>query len=170
MGSFRSVTRMRAGDAIGAGKPAPVPCRCEARSGEHQGVPKLVQEFRGFLVQGNLIALAIAFVIGAAFAALMGAFVADLVTPIVAALVGEPSFDDLSFTINDSEFRYGHFLNALITFLSIAAAVFFFVLKPAERFGLVPAAPEMKNCSECTTEIPAAARRCLHCTAAQPVS
>jgi large conductance mechanosensitive channel len=126
---------------------------------------RLVQEFRAFLMQGNLIALAIAFVIGAAFVALVNALVADLMTPLVAAIFGEPSFDDLSFTINDSTFRYGHFLNALITFLSVATAVFFFVLKPAQRLGLVPLAAETKECPQCTTSIPAAARRCPQCTA-----
>jgi large conductance mechanosensitive channel len=126
---------------------------------------KLVQEFRGFFVQGNLISLAIAFVMGAAFTALVSAFSASLITPIVAAIFGEPSFEALSFTINGSEFRYGVFLNALIAFASVAVAVFFFVLKPSERLGLVPPAPAMKQCSECTTEIPAAARRCPHCTA-----
>ena len=119
-------------------------------------------------MQGNLIALAIAFVMGAAFAALMAAFVADLVTPIVAALFGEPSFDALTFTINGSEFAYGHFINAVITFLSIGFAIFLFVLKPAERLGLMPADPDVKKCSECTTEIPAAAKRCPQCTVVQP--
>ena len=97
---------------------------------------KLLGEFRAFLMQGNLIALAIAFVIGAAFVALVNALVADLMTPLVAAIFGQPSFEDLTFTINGSTFTYGQFLNALITFLSVAAAVFFFVLKPAQRLGL----------------------------------
>lgn len=126
---------------------------------------KLLQDFRGFLMQGNLIALAIAFVIGTAFAALVAALVADLITPVVAAIFGKPDFSDLSFTINDSRFTYGHFLNALLTFLSVAAAIFFFVLKPAQRVGLVPAPADMKNCSYCTSPIPAAATRCPHCTA-----
>jgi large conductance mechanosensitive channel len=126
---------------------------------------RLVQEFRAFVMQGNLIALAIAFVIGAAFVALVNALVADLMTPLVAAIFGEPSFDALSFTINGSEFRYGHFLNALITFLSVAAAVFVFVLKPAQRFGLVPLAAAIKECPQCTSSIPGAARRCPQCTA-----
>ncbi len=133
-------------------------------------MPKLLKEFRGFLVQGNLIALAIAFVTGAAFATLMSAFVADLITPLLAALVGEQNFDELTFTINDSEFRYGHFLNALITFVSIAAVVFLFVLKPAERFGLLPGDPEVKKCGECTTDIPVGAKRCPQCTAPQPAA
>jgi large conductance mechanosensitive channel len=126
---------------------------------------KLLQEFRAFLTQGNLLALAIAFVIGTAFVALVNALVADLMTPLVAAIFGEPSFGDLSFTINESTFRYGHSLNALITFVSVAAAVFFFILKPAQRVGLVPLAAEMKDCPQCTTSIPAPARRCPQCTA-----
>jgi large conductance mechanosensitive channel len=128
-------------------------------------MPQLLREFRAFLIQGNLIALAIAFVMAAAFGAVVAALVADLVTPIVAAIFGKPSFDDLSFTINGSEFRYGHFLNAVITFVSIAGAVFLFVLKPAQRLRLIPDAPDMKDCTHCTTEIPAAATRCPHCTA-----
>jgi large conductance mechanosensitive channel len=128
-------------------------------------MPKLLQDFKAFLMQGNLIALAIAFVIGTAFAALVNALVADLITPIVAAIFGEPSFGGLSFTINDSKFLYGDFLNALITFISIAAAIFFFVLKPAQRVGLIPPSPEMKDCPHCTMSIPAPARRCPHCTA-----
>jgi large conductance mechanosensitive channel protein len=128
-------------------------------------VPKLLLEFKAFLIQGNLIALAIAFVIGTAFAALVNALVVDLVTPIVAAIFGQPSFDDLSFTINGAEFLYGSFLNALITFVTIAAAIFFFVLKPAQRFRLLPMAPDMKDCRYCTMSIAAAATRCPHCTA-----
>ena len=126
---------------------------------------KLLQDFKAFLMQGNLIALAVAFVMGTAFAVLVNAFVTDLVTPIVAAIFGEPSFSALSFEINGSEFLYGDFLNALITFISIAAAIFFFVLKPAQRVGLVPLAPETKDCQRCTSTIPAAATRCPQCTA-----
>ena len=128
-------------------------------------MPKLLQDFKAFLMQGNLIALAVAFVIGTAFAVLVNAFVTGLVTPIVAAVFGEPSFAGLSFTINGSEFLYGEFLNALITFLSIAAAIFFLVLKPAQSVGLVPLAPETKDCPRCTSTIPAAATRCPQCTA-----
>ena len=93
----------------------------------------ILSGFKAFVMRGNLIELAVAFVIGAAFATLMQALVADLVTPIVAAVFGEPSFEGLSFTINGSEFLYGHFLNALLTFLSIAAAIYFFVVVPYDR-------------------------------------
>jgi large conductance mechanosensitive channel len=112
-----------------------------------------------------LIALAIAFVVGAAFAALVNALVVDLITPMIAAIFGKPDFGDLSFTINESRFRYGHFLNALLTFLSVAAAIFFVVLKPSQRVGLVPPSPAMKPCPRCTTSIPEAATRCPQCTA-----
>ena len=90
----------------------------------------MVREFRQFLFRGNLIDLAVAIVIGTAFGLLVAAFVADIITPIVAAIFGSPDFSGLTFTINDSVFRYGDFLNALITFVSVAAAVFFFVVKP----------------------------------------
>ena len=91
---------------------------------------KWATEFRTFLMRGNLVELAVAFVIGAAFGALVKAFVDDLVTPIIAAIFGKQDFSNLYFTINDSRFLYGDFINAAITFLSVAAAVFFFVVKP----------------------------------------
>ena len=92
----------------------------------------ILEEFKAFLMRGNLIELAVAFVLGLAFAALVTAFVADLITPIVAAIFGKPDFSSLDFTINGSRFAYGDFLNALLTFVSIAAAIFFFVVKPME--------------------------------------
>ena len=92
----------------------------------------MLKEFRSFLMRGNIVDLAIAVVIGAAFGALVTSFVANLITPIIAAVVGKPDFADLTFTINDSVFRYGSFLNALIAFVSISAAVFFFVVKPID--------------------------------------
>ena len=91
---------------------------------------KWATEFRTFLMRGNLVELAVAFVIGAAFGALVKAFVDDLITPIIAAIFGKQDFSNLYFTINDSRFLYGDFINAAITFLSVAAAVFFFVVKP----------------------------------------
>ncbi len=92
----------------------------------------MLQEFRAFLMRGNIVELAVAVVIGAAFGALVTSFVENLITPIIAAIIGKPDFSDLTFAINDSVFRYGSFLNALISFVSIAAAVFFFVVKPID--------------------------------------
>jgi large conductance mechanosensitive channel len=90
----------------------------------------MIREFRDFLMRGNLVELAVAFVIGLAFAALITSFVDDLLMPIVAMIIGKPDFSDLTFTINDAVFRYGAFITALITFVSTAAAIFFFVVKP----------------------------------------
>jgi large conductance mechanosensitive channel len=90
----------------------------------------MLTEFRDFLMRGNLLELAVAFVMGLAFAALIGSFVDDLIMPIVAMIFGKPDFSDLTFTINDAVFRYGAFLTALITFATTAAAIFFFVVKP----------------------------------------
>ncbi len=90
----------------------------------------MIKEFKDFLMRGNVIDLAVAVVIGAAFGAVVTSLVTDLLTPIIAAIVGKPDFSDLTFTINGSVFRYGNFINALIAFVSIAAAVFFFVVKP----------------------------------------
>jgi len=95
-------------------------------------MPKFVRDFRDFLLQGNLITLAIAFVMGAAFAALVSAFVADLITPIIGMIFGTSDFSSESLTINGSHFLYGSFINALITFIAIGAAVFFFIVKPYE--------------------------------------
>jgi len=98
----------------------------------------VIKEFKDFILKGDVVSLATAFVIGAAFAALVSSLVENLFTPLIGAVIGEPSFSDLSFTINSSKFTYGLFLNALITFVSIAAVVFFFVVKPyntlMERF------------------------------------
>ena len=127
----------------------------------------MLREFRQFLMRGNLVDLAVAVVIGTAFGALVTALVADLITPIIAAIVGKPDFSDLTFTINGSVFRYGAFLNALISFVSIAAAVFFFVVKPidaiTERMRGSQEATQ-RECPQCLTEISAKARRCPACT------
>src|SRR3954452_13545766 len=92
----------------------------------------MLREFRDFLMKGNIVALAIAFVMGVAFAAVVNSFVNDLVMPIIAMVIGKPNFNDLTFTINDAVFRYGAFLTTAITFAAIAAAVFFFVVKPMD--------------------------------------
>ena len=90
----------------------------------------MLAEFKAFLMRGNVVDLAVAVVIGAAFGLVVQAFVADIITPIVAAIFGKPDFSSLTFTINGSVFRYGDFLNALIAFVTVAAAIFFFVVKP----------------------------------------
>jgi large conductance mechanosensitive channel len=92
----------------------------------------MLREFRDFLMRGNIVELAVAFVIGVAFAAVINAFVEDLIMPLVAMIIGKPSFDSLTFTINDAVFAYGAFITSLITFVAIAAAVFFFVVKPMQ--------------------------------------
>ena len=92
----------------------------------------MLREFRDFLMKGNIVELAVAFVMGVAFAAVVNSFVNDLVMPIIAMIIGKPDFSDLTFTINDAVFRYGSFITALVTFAAIAAAVFFFVVKPVD--------------------------------------
>jgi large conductance mechanosensitive channel len=131
----------------------------------------MAKEFREFILRGNLVDLAVAVVIGTAFAVVVSALVADLVTPLIAAVGGKPDFSELSFTINGSVFRYGHFLNALLTFLIVAAVMFFLVIEPvnallARRRTEPPTDEPTRDCPECLSEIPAAARRCAFCTAA----
>jgi large conductance mechanosensitive channel len=108
----------------------------------------MLQDFRDFLMRGNLVELAIAFVMGVAFAALVTSFVDDLIMPIIAMIFGKPSFDDLTFTINDAVFRYGAFITAAITFLTIAAAVFFFVVKPFDAYNARRPAEEEEGSDE----------------------
>ena len=129
----------------------------------------MVKEFQTFLLRGNLVDTAVGIVIGLAFAALVKAFVEDLITPLVAAIFGKHDFSFLYFTINGSRFLYGDFINALITFLSVAAAVFFFVVKPvnalmARRKTEPPVDETVRECPECLSEIPVAAHRCAFCT------
>ena len=128
---------------------------------------RYVQELKAFIMRGNLVELAIAFIMGAVFAALVKAFIADLITPIIALIVGKPNFAALSFTINSSHFRYGDFINYLITFLTTAAVVFFFVFKPYDRLMTrgVTDQPTVRECPECTLNIPIRATRCPECTA-----
>ena len=90
----------------------------------------MLTEFRDFLLRGNIVELAVAFVMGLAFAAVINSLVNDLITPLIAMVIGKPDFSDLTFTINDAVFRYGAFLTALIKFVAVAAAVFFFIVRP----------------------------------------
>jgi large conductance mechanosensitive channel len=132
-----------------------------------------LKEFRQFILRGNLVDLAVAVVIGTAFGAVVTALVSDLITPLIAALVGEPDFSSLTFTINGSKFLYGDFLNALFSFATIAAVVFFFVVKPVnalmERYRTEPPPDqETHECTECLSQIPVAAHRCAFCASVQP--
>ena len=132
-------------------------------------MPSLLKEFRTFILRGNLVDVAVGIVIGIAFATLVSSFVRDLITPIIAAIAGKHDFSSLSFTIHKSRFLYGDFINAVITFVSIAAAVFFFVVKPvnalmARRKTEPPIDETVRACPECLSEIPIAARRCAFCT------
>ncbi len=129
----------------------------------------MIKEFKQFLLRGNVVDLAVGVVVGAAFGTIVTALVADIITPLISAIAKVPDFSGLSFTINGSKFMYGHFLNALISFILVAAAVFFFVVKPMNL--LVnrskkgpPADPTTKKCLECLSEIPIEAKRCAHCT------
>lgn len=124
--------------------------------------------FREFLMRGNLVELAVAVVIGTAFGAVVTALVSDLITPLIAAIGGQPDFSSLTFTLNGSVFRYGAFLNALISFVVIAAVVYFFVVMPVARLlAYVQRNKEAteRACPECLSDIPIAATRCAYCTA-----
>ena len=131
----------------------------------------MLKGFREFLFRGNVVDLAVAVVIGGAFGAIVTALVKDLITPVIAALVGKPDFSALVFTVNGSKFLYGDFLNAVVSFLLVAAAIYFFVVVPInaassriKKPAAPPAPPATKQCPECLSEIPAAAKRCAHCT------
>lgn len=129
----------------------------------------MLKEFKQFLLRGNVVDLAVGVVVGAAFGTVVTAFVSDLLTPLIAAIAKVPDFSGLSFTINGSQFTYGHFINALISFLLVATAVFFFVIKPmnvliSRSRKEPPTDPATKKCSECLSEIPIGATRCAHCT------
>jgi large conductance mechanosensitive channel len=126
----------------------------------------ILRDFKKFLFRGNVVDLAVAVVIGTAFTAVITALVADLLTPIIAAIFGSHDFSSLTFRINGSIFKYGAFINALIAFVSVAAAMFFFVVLPINRLMERRAQedPTTKECPECTSAIPIKARRCPMCT------
>jgi large conductance mechanosensitive channel len=126
--------------------------------------------FKQFLLRGNVLDLAVAVVIGGAFGAVVTALVKDLITPLIAAIVGKPDFSAIVFEVNGSKFMIGDFINALLAFVLVAAAVYFFVVLPVNalvarmRRGEAPPDPTSKKCPECLSEIPVAARRCAFCT------
>lgn len=126
--------------------------------------------FRKFILRGNVVDLAVAVVIGAAFGALVTAFVADLITPLIAAFGGVPDFAAWSFTINGSVFMIGHFINALLSFLILAAVVYYFVVLPVQRLmdrskSETPVEVPTRDCPYCLSKIPTAASKCSFCTA-----
>jgi len=132
----------------------------------------MLKGFRQFILRGNVLDLAVAVVIGAAFGAVVTALVKDLITPLIAAIVGKPDFSAIQFEINGSKFLVGDFLNAVVSFLLIGAAVYFFVIVPVNALtarmhrGEAPPDPTTKKCPECLSEVPIAAKRCAFCTSA----
>ncbi|MGA2577774.1 MAG: large conductance mechanosensitive channel protein MscL [Bryobacteraceae bacterium] len=132
----------------------------------------MLKGFKQFLLRGNVIDLAVAVVIGGAFGAVVKALVDDLLTPLIAAIGGKPDFQALRFTVNGSAFKIGDFVNAVIAFVMVAAAVYFFVVVPVNtvmaraRRGQAPPDPTTKQCPECLSSIPIQARRCAFCTSA----
>lgn len=128
----------------------------------------IFKEFKSFLLRGNVVDLAVGVIIGASFGSVVTALVADILTPLIAAIAKVPDFGGLVFTLNGSKFMYGHFINTVISFLLVATAIFFFVIKPINLLisrarKEPPADPTTKKCSECLSEIPAHAKRCSHC-------
>ena len=128
----------------------------------------MLREFKAFLLRGNVVDLAVGVVVGAAFGTVVSALVADILTPFISTVARVPDFGGYSVTVSGNVFKYGHFLNALISFLLVASAVFFLIVKPMNllikrsRKG-PPADPTTKKCPECLSEIPITARRCSHC-------
>jgi large conductance mechanosensitive channel len=129
----------------------------------------LLKDFKQFLLRGNVVDMAVGIVIGVVFGSVITALVSDLLTPLIAAIAKVPDFSGLFFTLNGSQFKYGHFVNAIISFILVAAAIFFFVVKPmnmliAKSRKEAPADPTTKKCPECMGEVPVDAKRCMHCT------
>ncbi len=131
---------------------------------------KMLEGFKQFILRGNVLDLAVAVVMGAAFGAVVTALVKDLITPFIAAIVAKPDFAAIAFTVNGSKFPVGDFINALVSFILIGAAVYFFIVLPVNallarmRRGEVAPDPTTKKCPECLSDVPIAARRCAFCT------
>lgn len=136
-------------------------------SGTRRGVTDSVRGFRKFLLQGNLVSLAVAVVVGVAFNAVVQALIKDLITPLITAVGGQPNFSALQFSLHHSVFAYGAFVNSALSFLIIAAVVYFLVVAPANRLTeLIRRNDELteKECPECISRIPVNAKRCMYCT------
>lgn len=129
--------------------------------------------FKDFILRGNVVDLAVGVVIGGAFGGVVTAFTKDLITPMIAALVGKPDFSAIVFELNGTKFPVGDFLNAVVAFLLVAAAIYYIIIVPMNAVNtrmtkpeLPPAPPATKTCPECISEVPLAAKRCAHCTSA----
>ena len=130
----------------------------------------MLKDFKKFILRGNTVDLAVAVVVGAAFSAIVTALVKDLITPLIAAIGGKPDFSNFHFTINNSQFLYGDFINAILSFLIIASVIFFLVIQPINRLtaratrNKTTPEPNTIKCPECLSEVPKAATRCAFCT------
>jgi large conductance mechanosensitive channel len=130
----------------------------------------MIKGFKEFVLRGNILDLAVAFVIGVAFAAVINSLVKDIIMPIIAAIVGKPDFSGLTFTVNNSVFFYGSFINAVVSFLLVAAAIYFIIVMPMNKLAerrAKGADPTVKECPECLSEIPHKARKCAFCGSEQ---
>jgi large conductance mechanosensitive channel len=128
----------------------------------------MLKEFKQFLLRGNVVDLAVGVLIGVAFGTIVTALVSDLLTPLIAAIARVPDFSGAFFTIHGSKFMFGHFINALVSFILVASSVFFFVVKPMNLLikrshKEPPVDPTTRKCPECLSEIPLEAKRCAHC-------
>ncbi len=146
------------------------------RGGLTQGVSSgggLLSEFKEFILRGNVVSLAVAVLIAAAFGTVVSSLTANIITPLIGAFGGTPDFSGLTFTINDSEFGYGQFINDVISFVIVAAIIFFLIVKPMNSLiertkREAPVDPSDKKCPECLSDIPLAASRCKYCASQQP--
>ncbi len=140
------------------------------RLSTNRGGATVLKEFKQFIMKGNVVDLAVGVVVGVAFGAVVTGLVKDLITPLIGAIGGKPDFSGLTFTINNSKFLYGDFINLLVSFLTIAVVIFFFVVKPLNKLQeraarkKTPEDSTEKKCPECLSEIPKAATRCMYCT------
>ena len=148
------------------------------RGGLAQGVSRsggLLKEFKEFILRGNVVSLAVAVLIATAFGTVVSSLTDNIITPFIGMFGGTPDFSALSFTVNESEFGYGQFINDIISFVIVAAIIFFFIIKPMNTLierskRETPVDPEEKKCPECLSDIPLAARRCRFCASEQTVA
>jgi len=148
--------------------------RASSEGAEHARRGELMSGFKQFLLRGNVVDMAVGIVVGAAFGTVVSSFVKDLLTPFIAAIVRQPDFSAIAFEINGSKFLIGNFVNSVVSFVIIAAAVYFAVVLPinslvARAYKQPPAEPTTKRCPECISEIPIQAKRCAFCTSALQV-